>query len=34
MIGTIYFTPNVDTEQLNKDFSSMVNSMLQGQATG
>jgi hypothetical protein len=31
VIGTAYFTPNADTEQLNKDFTSMVNSMLQSQ---
>ena len=29
-----YFTPNADTQQLDKDFSAMVNSMLQGQANG
>ena len=34
VIGTIYFTPNVDTQQLDKDFSFMINSMLQGQAKG
>ncbi len=34
VIGTIYFTPNVDTQQLDKDFSLMINSMLQGQAKG
>ena len=28
------FPPNVDTEQLNKDFSAMVNSMLRGQVNG
>jgi hypothetical protein len=34
VIGTAYFTPNADTEQLNKDFSSMVNSMLESQVAG
>jgi hypothetical protein len=34
VIGTAYFTPNVDTQQLDKDFSFMINSMLQGQANG
>jgi hypothetical protein len=34
VIGTAYFTPNADTEKLNKDFTSMVNSMLQSQVAG
>jgi hypothetical protein len=34
VIGTAYFTPNVETEQLNKDFTSMVNSMLGSQVAG
>jgi hypothetical protein len=34
VIGTAYFTPNVDTAQLNNDFSSMINSMLRSQAAG
>jgi hypothetical protein len=34
VIGTAYFTPNANTEQLNKDFSSMVNSMLESQVAG
>jgi hypothetical protein len=34
VIGTVYFTPNADTEQLNKDFTSMVNSMLESQVAG
>ena len=34
IIGTAYFTPDADTEKLNKDFSSMVNSMLESQVAG
>lgn len=34
VLGTAYFTPNVNTDQLNKDFTSMVNSMLRTQAAG
>jgi hypothetical protein len=34
VIGTAYFTPDVDTAQLNSDFSSMMNSMLRSQAAG
>jgi hypothetical protein len=34
VIGTAYFTPNAETEQLNKDFTSMVNSMLESQVAG
>lgn len=34
VIGTASFPENADAEQLNKDFSSMVNSMLEGQAKG
>ena len=34
VIGTAYFTPNTDTDQLNKDFTSMINSMLKSQASG
>ncbi len=34
VIGTASFPPDADTAKLNKDFSAMVNSMLQGQANG
>ena len=34
VIGTASFTPNTDTEQLNKDVTSMVNSMLGSQVAG
>jgi hypothetical protein len=34
VIGTTYFTPNADTDQLNKDFTLMINSMLKSQAAG
>jgi hypothetical protein len=34
VIGTTYFTPNADTDQLNKDFTTMMNSMLRSQAAG
>jgi hypothetical protein len=34
LIGTIFFTKGADTNQLNKDFSFMVNSMLTGQIAG
>jgi hypothetical protein len=34
VIGTAYFTPNADTDQLNQDFTSMINSMLRSQAAG
>jgi hypothetical protein len=34
VLGTAYFTPNANTDQLNKDFTSMVNSMLRTQAAG
>ena len=34
VIGTTYFTPDADTDQLNKDFTSMINSMLRSQAAG
>ena len=34
VIGTAYFTPNADTAQLNTDFTSMINSMLQSQTAG
>jgi hypothetical protein len=34
VIGTAYFTPDVDPAQLNNDFSSMMNSMLRSQAAG
>ena len=34
VIGTAFFSPNVDTEQLDKDFSLMINSMLQSQVNG
>ena len=33
-IGTMYFLKDADGGQLNKDFSAMMNSMLQDQATG
>ena len=34
VIGTAYFTPNTETDQLNKEFTSMINSMLKSQASG
>jgi hypothetical protein len=34
VIGTAYFTPDADTDQLDKDFTSMVNSMLHSQSAG
>ena len=34
VIGTAYFTPNTQTDQLNKEFTSMINSMLKSQASG
>ena len=34
VMGTTYFTPNANTDQLNKDFTSMINSMLRSQASG
>jgi hypothetical protein len=34
VIGTTYFTPDADTDQLNKDFTLMINSMLKSQAAG
>ena len=34
VIGTAYFTPNTDTDQVNKDFTAMMNSMLRSQAAG
>jgi hypothetical protein len=34
VLGTAYFTPDADTDQLNKDFTSMVNSMLRTQVAG
>ena len=34
VIGTTYFTPDADSDQLNKDFTSMINSMLRSQAAG
>lgn len=34
VIGTAYFTPSTDTDQLNKDFTAMINSMLKSQAAG
>jgi bacillopeptidase F (M6 metalloprotease family) len=33
-IGTMYFLKSADGDQLNKDFTAMMNSMLQDQATG
>ena len=34
VIGTTYFTPDADTDQLDKDFTSMINSMLGSQSAG
>jgi hypothetical protein len=34
VIGSASFSEGADTDQLSKDFSAMVNSMLQGQASG
>jgi hypothetical protein len=34
VIGTAYFTPDADTDRLNQDFTSMINSMLRSQAAG
>jgi hypothetical protein len=34
VIGTAYFTPDAETDQLNQDFTSMINSMLRSQAAG
>ena len=34
VIGTAYFAPDADTDQLNQDFTSMINSMLRSQAAG
>jgi predicted transcriptional regulator len=34
VVGTAYFTADSDTQQLDKDYSAMVNSMLKGQAAG
>jgi hypothetical protein len=34
VIGTAYFTPDADTAQLNRDFTSMINSMLKSQTAG
>ena len=34
VIGTAYFTPDAKTDQLNQDFTSMINSMLRSQAAG
>jgi hypothetical protein len=34
VIGTTYFTSDANTNQLNKDFTSMINSMLGSQAAG
>lgn len=34
VIGTTYFTPDANTDQLDKDFTSMINSMLGSQAAG
>ena len=34
VIGTAYFTPDANTDQLNQDFTSMINSMLRSQAAG
>src|SRR5215203_5176184 len=33
-IGTMYLSKDADSDQLNKDFTAMMNSMLQDQATG
>jgi len=34
VIGTVYFTQAANAEQLNKDFATMINSMLKGQVQG
>ena len=34
VVGSLYFTEDSDTKQLDKDFGTMVNSMLQGQVAG
>jgi hypothetical protein len=34
VIGTAYLTPEADSDQLNQDFTSMINSMLRSQAAG
>ena len=34
VIGTAYFTQDANADQLNKDFATMINSMLQGQVQG
>jgi len=34
VVGSMYFTEDSETEQLDKDYSSMVNSMLKGQVAG
>jgi hypothetical protein len=34
VVGSLYFTEDSDTKQLDKDFGTMVNSMLKGQAAG
>jgi hypothetical protein len=34
VVGSMYFTDDSDTKQLDKDYSAMVNSMLKGQAAG
>jgi hypothetical protein len=34
VIGTVYFTQAANAEQLNKDFATMINSMLKGQVKG
>jgi hypothetical protein len=34
VVGSLYFTEDSDTTQLDKDFGTMVNSMLKGQAAG
>ena len=34
VIGTAYFTQAANADQLNKDFATMINSMLKGQVQG
>lgn len=34
VVGSLYFTADSDTKQLDKDFATMVNSMLKGQVAG
>lgn len=34
IVGTILYGSSSDTDQVNRDFKTMINSMLKGQATG